>query len=280
MRPAVGEVVPRRLPFSDGDRAPVAAGRLEDPQRKRVDMGDREGVGVDCGCGERRGRLEHPEEVRLLEDDAGRVLGGGSKLVGVGGALAVRHLDDLEPEAGRIGLHDLSYLGARRFRHGDLGPSRRVLGDVARVRRDGRAVVTRGVRDVHAGELAHGGLVLEDRLEHALAQLGLVRRVGGQELAALEHGVHDRRDIVVVQACAEERHLRADMGVQRGQLLEIGGQLLLGHRGRQLELAPEPHPGRKVGEQLLDRGNADRLEHRAPVGVCQREVAHRPASGQ
>ena len=65
----------------------------------------------------------------------------------------------------------------------------RVLRDVAGVGGDGRAVVARRVRDVHAGELADRGLVLEDRLEDALAHLGLVRRVRGQELAAL----HARR---------------------------------------------------------------------------------------
>ena len=65
---------------------------------------------------------------------------------------------------------------------------------------DRRPVVARRVRDVHAGQLADRGLVLEDRLQHALAHLRLVRRVGGQELAALHHGVDDRRHVVVVDA--------------------------------------------------------------------------------
>ena len=47
-----------------------------------------------------------------------------------------------------------------------------------------RAVVVRGRDDVQAGQLGEQRLVLVDRLERALADLRLVRRVGGVELAA------------------------------------------------------------------------------------------------
>ena len=103
--------------------------------------------------------------------------GGLAELVRVGDAVAVRHLDDLEAEAGREGLHDLAHLRVQRLGEDDARAAGHVLRDVAGVRRDRRAVVARGVRDVHPGQLADRGLVLEDRLEHALAHLGLVRRV-------------------------------------------------------------------------------------------------------
>src|SRR6185503_8897200 len=98
--------------------------------------------------------------------------------------------------------------------------------------------------------------------------------VGGQQLAALEHRVDDRRHVVVVHPRAEERELRADVRVLGGERLEVRVQLLLGHRRRQRQLAPHAHAVRQVCEQLLDRGDADRLEHRLPVGIGQREVAH------
>ena len=107
-------------------------------------------------------------------------------LVGIGHAAPVRHLDDLEAEARRVGLHDLADLRVRRLAEDDLRAAGRVLRDEARVGGDGRPVVAGRVRDVHPGQLADRGLVLEDRLEDALAHLRLVRRVRGEELAALE----------------------------------------------------------------------------------------------
>ena len=48
------------------------------------------------------------------------------------------------------------------------------------------AVIHRGVRHIHAGQQRHLGLELEEILQRALRHLRLVRRVGGQKLAALD----------------------------------------------------------------------------------------------
>ena len=190
------------------------------------------------------------------------------------------HLDDLEPEAGRVRLHDLAHLRVRRLGDDDLRPARRVLRDVAGVGGDGRAVVARRVRDVHAGQLADRGLVLEDRLEHALAHLGLVRRVRGQELAALHDRVDDRGDVVVVDAGAEERELPRRVDVARGERAEMRRELLLGERRLEVERAPEANAGRDVAEELVDRGDADRPEHLLAVVVGEREVGVRHCSAR
>ena len=121
------------------------------------------------------------------------------------------------------------------------------------------------------GELADRGLVLEDRLQDALAHLGLVRRVRGQELAALHHRVDDGRDVVVVDAAAEERQLLRRVDVPRGELGEVRHQLLLGERRLEVERAVEADAGRDVAEELVDRRNADRLEHLLPVAVGEGE---------
>ena len=60
--------------------------------------------------------------------------------------------------------------------------------------------------------------------------LGLVRRVRGQQLAALQHGVDDGRHVVVVDAGAEEADLVDD--VLRRELLEVALQLRLRQRRR------------------------------------------------
>ena len=213
---------------------------------------------------------------------------------GVGRAIAVRHLDDLEPEARRVRLHDLAHLRVRRLGDDDLAASGRVLRDVAGVGGDGRPVVAGRVRDVHPGQLADRRLVLEDRLEDALAHLRLVRRVRRQQLAALQDRVDDRRDVVVVDPRAEERQLAPRVGVPRGERGEVREDLLLGERRLEVELAPEANGLRDVAEELVDRGDADRPRAsprgrsrsaretvrcvtgpREPAGTPRRRAAHR-----
>ena len=48
------------------------------------------------------------------------------------------------------------------------------------------------------------GLEFEQDLQRALRDFGLVGRVGGQELAALDQVVDGRRDMMLVGAAAEE----------------------------------------------------------------------------
>ena len=71
----------------------------------------------------------------------------------------------------------------------------------------GRAVIHRGVGDLHAGQHRDLGLELEQIMQRALRDLGLVRRVGGEELRALDQVIDARRHVVLVGAAAdEERH--------------------------------------------------------------------------
>ncbi len=272
VRPAVRGEVPRRLPFAERDRAPVAGGRLEHAERQRIDVGDRERLGVVRGGRELRCRLETSEDVRLLEDHAGSALGCGADLVRVGRAATVRDFDDLEPEARRVRLDDLPHLRIRGLGDDDLRLARRVLRDVARVGGDGRAVVAGRIRDVHAGELADRGLVLEDRLEHALAHLRLVGRVCRQELAALKHRVDDRGNVVVVDPGPEERKFAGRVVVARRELGQMRRELVLGERRLEVERAVEADAGGDVAEELVDRGDADRAQHLLPVGVGEGEI--------
>ncbi len=71
-------------------------------------------------------------------------------------------------------------------------------------RRGGRAVVHRGVGRLHAGQGGDLGLELEGGLQGALGDLGLIGRVGGQELRALDQMIDRRRDVMAVGAGAAE----------------------------------------------------------------------------
>ena len=113
----------------------------------------------------------------------------------------------------------------------------------------GRAVVVRGGDDVESDQLGDQRLVLVDALERALADLGLVRRVGRVPLAAQQQLVDRRRRPVAVDAGAQERgEVRPVAG---GQALEAGRQLELRLRLRQVEAA-RPQRVRDVGEELVD----------------------------
>jgi hypothetical protein len=218
------------------------------------------------------GDLQAPEEVRLLKDHRGGVLRGLANAIGVRHSTVMRHLDHVQAEAWRVRLHDLSHLRARCLGDDDLRPARCVLRDEAGVGRNRRAVVPRCVRDVHAGQLADRGLVFEDRLEHALAHLWLVRRVGGQELTALKHGVDNGGDVVVVHAASEEAHLVDD--VLRCELLHVALQLPFRQRRRDVQRSRVTEGRRDVPEQLVDGGHTDRGEHLLAVGIGEREIAH------
>ena len=228
-------------------------------------MRDGKGAGGGSRCGELGGRLQAAEDVRLLEDHHGSVLGRGGQLRRVRRTVRVRDLDDLHAEARRVGLHDLADLRVQRLGQDDLRPAGVVARDEARVGRDGRAVVAGGVRDVHPGQLADRGLVLEDRLEHALAHLRLVRRVRGEQLSAREERVDDRRHVVVVDAHPEEAQLARRVGVPRGELLHPADERRLRERLRHFELAAEAARPRGSG-RTARRARQCRSPRASPPG--------------
>ena len=274
VRAAVGLPVPGRLPLADRHGAAVRSRRLEDAERHRVDVRDRERTRVRRSLGQIGRLLEAAEEVRLLEDHGGRIPRRLCELVRVRDAAPVRHLHDLEPEARRIRLHDLAHLRVDCLREHDLPPIGDVPRDEAGIRRDRGAVVSGRIRHVHPGELADDRLVLEDRLEDALAHLWLVRRVRRQELAPREDDVGDRRHVVVVDPGAEERELLGGRDVAARELLDVADELRLAERGRQVELAVEPHALRDLLEELVHGGDADGGEHLLAVGVGERQIPH------
>ena len=66
------------------------------------------------------------------------------------------------------------------------------------------------------------------------------------------------------------------MPVAPGQAGQLGADLLLGERRRHLE-AGRADGGGDVREQVVDRGDPDRRQHRLAIGVGVRRVGHQPA---
>ena len=122
-----------------------------------------------------------------------------------------------------------------------------------------------------AGQVGHDGLEVEQRLEAALRDLRLVRRVGGVPGGVLEHVApdHRRRDGGVV---AEPDHgLRRT--VLRGEGAQRAGRRLLVERVREVERRGRADAvGHRGRHQRLERLVSDRLEHVGDGGVVRADV--------
>ena len=133
------------------------------------------------------------------------------------------------------------------------------------------AVVVRGGHHVQPGQFGQHRLVLVDALERALAHLGLVRRVGGVPLAAEQHLVHDRWGPVTIGAGAQEaRQVHPVPGREPGQPCR---ELKLRLGTVETERSGAQRDG-DVIEQLVDRGDPDRLEHPRPIIGRVRAIRH------
>jgi len=137
----------------------------------------------------------------------------------------------------------------------------------------GRALVEhRGVGDLQARELEHHRLVREQRLEPALADLGLVGRVLRVPARVLEHVAldHGRRDAVVV-AQAEQRAPDLVLGrdaCELAQRVALAGRRTRGERHAQAQRLRHG----SVGE-LLERAQAEYGEHRREIALARADVA-------
>ena len=115
-----------------------------------------------------------------------------------------RDLGDRHALVPGVADQHFAVLRVHAARHHRSVPSGHARRHHHRLGRGGRAVVHGGVRHLHAGQLADHGLKFEDGLQGALRHLRLVRRVGGEELAARDQRVDQHRAVVVVRAGAQE----------------------------------------------------------------------------
>ena len=140
----------------------------------------------------------------------------------------------------------------------------------------GGAVVHGGVDHVHAEQPGGEGLVLEDALQGALADLRLVGGVGGEELGAGGQGAHRLRDVVAVGARAHQ-HPGARAGAHGGgETRQVVVELPFAERQRQMPRSGGPTIGRHRREQRLQRVRADHGEHLGDLFGGVRQVAHGP----
>jgi hypothetical protein len=144
----------------------------------------------------------------------------------------------------------------------------------------GAAVVQGRVGGLHARQFADHRLKLVDRLQDALADLGLVRRVRGDELRPARESGHDGRNGVIVDPAAEEGGPRSRGAVPVRQRRKVPENLDLGLGRRKIERPRKPETFGDRAEEILDAGNADRRQHRLDVVLCVGNVGHQRNLGE
>ena len=181
VRATVAERHAEALRVSDRDVGPPFAGRSEQREREQVGGHDHQGTGRVCG-GRKSAIVPHRTVGRrILDHDRadGRVDIEPRRVADDHRHPACRrarahHVDRLRMAVG-VDEHGVFAVARDAMRHGH-GFGRR-----------GSLIEQRRVRDRQRGEIADHRLIVEQRLEAALRDLGLVRRVGGVPARILQN---------------------------------------------------------------------------------------------
>ena len=118
-------------------------------------------------------------------------------------------------------------------------------------------VEQRGVGDLHAREIDHHRLIVQQRLEAPLSNLGLVRRVLRVPARIFEHvTLNDPRH---ERAVVPHADVRPQHPIPRSDGLQALEQVMLGQRFGKIERAIDENVARhRLLDQLLQRRDADR----------------------
>ena len=124
--------------------------------------------------------------------------------------------------------------------HPDGPAPRRRNRDIDRF--DGRrcSVINRCIGNWEPGQAGYKGLVLEQGLEHPLSHLGLIGRIGRDELGAAPERPRHRRHVVVVSAPTRETDELTGGPVPPCQPGHFGRHVGFGHPRGQVEAASQP----------------------------------------
>ena len=149
------------------------------------------------------------------------------------------------------------------------------VGQVHGLGHRGRLVEQRGVGERQAGQVRDHGLEVEQRLQPALRDLRLVRRVGGVPAGVLQDVAQDdagRHAAVVAHPQVGAEHL-----VAGSQGLQVVKRLLLAAGRGQAQLGAPDVPGHGGLGEGVERVEAQGLEHGADLVFAGSEVPAREA---
>ena len=262
MRTAESHRNPEALGGAECDVGPDIPGRGDQRERQQVGAERHQGAPFVRLLDERRPVGEASTGTGQLRDHA-EELPFGKTVAQVSG-------DDLDTEwLGAGGQHggglgediDVDSQSVGRSAHRPVHQGHRLGGG-------GAFVEHRSVGDIEAGEIGDHGLEIQQRLQPALADLRLVRRVRGVPGRVLQHVAQQhRRGQRVVVALTDHRHVD---GVGVGHHPQFGQRLMFGDRCRQCFQTRcravgtdrvEDRGRQRFGRQLVERCDADDAEH-------------------
>ena len=187
IRPAETDRIAERLRFADHDVRAQLTGRRKQTERHRLgDSDDEQRAMFMRNRGDSGKVFDAAEKVRRLDDDARGLIRNLRSQRGEINAAIGGKADFVQGNAGLfgVGAGDLTVIGMQRGGDQRLRSVVDALRHQNRFRHRRRAVVHRGVRRVHAGQLANQRLKFENRLQCALRDFRLIGRVSGQKFAA------------------------------------------------------------------------------------------------
>ena len=269
--PAELEADAERLAFAHDDVRAHRARRFDRAQRDRLGHHrDQQRAGRMRGVRQGGKIFNSAENIGILDNNAARVLvDRRDQLATVAFAVQFRRrISKLVAGELRHRLRDRDIMGMQARRQNRLAP----LGDAPRhadrFPAGGRPVIHGGVGDVAAQQPRDLRLEFEQHLQRALRDFGLVRRIGGQELAALDQMIDAGGNMMLVGARPQEEGRfprRQILARQRGHVpLD---RHLAGMVGKARDGAGQPGFGGHVDEQVVDGSGPDGGEHRLPVAV-------------
>jgi hypothetical protein len=141
-----------------------------------------------------------------------------------------------------------------------------------RLRGSCRSVVHAGVGHIHAGQFGDHGLELEDGLQSALGDLGLVRRIAGKELATLDKRIDDDRPVMTIGASAQKAGIIRRVFLSGGA--KVVDDLALRLLPRHSEVAFETVFSRNARKEIVNGCRTDLGKHSPALFVGFGEVAH------
>ncbi len=273
--PAEADLVAEGLSFANDNVRAVIRRGLEDPQRDGIDAGHEEGACPVDQIGQSIYRLQAAEEVWMLDQDAGNLL---IEMlfedVQAHGPVRGGNFHKLQIPASQVGSHHLPVDGMDGSRRQNFPPPCCPASHDSRFRKGRRPIVHGGVGHIHARQQTDHRLVFVNSLEHALADLRLVGRVGGEKLRAAQNVADGPGNQVIIGAGAAKAHILIEIGVATAKFEEVGPDFPLRHRLRQVQLPLEPGLGRHILKKLLHRFQSKGIQHPLPVLIGNRGKTH------
>ncbi len=265
MRSAVAHRHAEALGRADDDVGTPFAGRREQRQRQNIGGDDDE----PAACVH---RVDERTQVADVAVCAGVLKKHGERI----GARGVRRMADHDLDAERRGARAHDVLRLREHVVGDEQARAPALAHPLAKRHrlggGGCFVQHRGVRNRHSGEVANHRLEIDERLEPALRNLRLIRRVRGVPRGIFEDVAHD--DAGRMRAVVALSDHRVQHPVLGGDGLQSRERLELRHRrGKRQRRRTADGSGNDRVHQCRARPLAEHGEHRRLIGRRGADVA-------